>query len=136
METYRGLVMAQEVDSNGHMNVQFYTTKYDMASGQFLAKLGIDYQEQKRRKLGFAYVEMTIRYMKEVMEDDPIHIETIVRGVSTKVVSIEHYMKHSSTGKLLSTALAKWVVFDQVERKAVVLEDEFRVQLEQMIQED
>lgn len=35
METYRGLVMAQEVDSNGHMNVQFYTTKYDMASGQF-----------------------------------------------------------------------------------------------------
>lgn len=136
METYRGLVMAQEVDSNGHMNVQFYTTKYDMASGQFMASLGIDFQERKRQKLGFAYVEMTIRYIKEVMEDDPIHIETIVRGVSNKVVSIEHHMKHSSSGKLLSTALAKWVVFDQVERKAVVLEDGFRSQLQQLIQED
>ncbi|NET35061.1 MAG: acyl-CoA thioesterase [Cyanothece sp. SIO1E1] len=136
METYRGLVMAQEVDSNGHMNVQFYTTKYDIASGQFMAKLGIDYQEQKRRKLGFVYVEMTIRYIKEVMEDDPIHIESIVRAVSRKVVSVEHQMKHSSTGELLSTALAKWVVFDQVERKAVMLEDAFRTQLEEMIQED
>ncbi|NRB46089.1 MAG: acyl-CoA thioesterase [Saprospiraceae bacterium] len=101
-----------------------------------MAKLGIDYQEQKRRKLGFAYVEMTIRYIKEVMEDDPIHIESIVRAVSRKVVSIEHQMKHSSTDELLSTALAKWVVFDQVERKAVILEDAFRTQLEQMIQED
>ncbi len=136
METYRGLVMAQEVDSNGHMNVQFYTTKYDMASGQFMASLGIDFKERKRQQLGFAYVEMTIRYIKEVMEDDPIHIETVVRGVSSKVVSIEHHMKHSSTGKLLSTALAKWVVFDQVARKAVVLDDAFRNQLAQMIVEE
>ena len=133
METYRGLVMAQEVDSNGHMNVQYYTTKYDMASGQFMARLGVDFQKQKQKKLGFAYVEMSICYLKEVLEDDPIHIETSVREVSSKVVTIEHHMKHSVTRKLLSTAIAKWVVFDQVERKAVVLEEEFRQSLEQMI---
>lgn len=136
METYRGLVMAQEVDSNGHMNVQFYTTKFDMASGQFMASLGFDLQEQKRRKLGFVYVELSIRYIKEVMEDNPIHIETMVRSVSNKVVTIEHHMKHSVTEKLLSIAVAKWVVFDQVARKAVVLEDSLRNQISQLIVED
>lgn len=128
--------MAQEVDSNGHMNVQFYTTKFDMASGQFMASLGFDLQEQKRRKLGFVYVELSIRYIKEVMEDNPIHIETMVRSVANKVVTIEHHMKHSVTGRLLSTAIAKWVVFDQVARKAVVLEDALRDQISQLIVED
>ena len=53
IETYRGLVMAQEVDSNNHMNVQFYTTRFDMASGQFLAHLGYDFQEFKAKGNGF-----------------------------------------------------------------------------------
>lgn len=134
METYRGLVMAQEVDSNGHMNVQFYTTKYDMASGQFMAQLGIDFTQMKADQKGFAYVEMNIRYIKEVLEDDPIHIETKVLACSRKVVTIFHTLKNSLTGEVASTAEAKWVVLDKVARRADLLDDKTRQQLEKMIE--
>lgn len=123
-ETYRGLVMAQEVDSNGHMNVQFYTTKYDQAGGQFMALLGVDFNKFKGNNLGFAYVEMNIRYLREVMEDDPIHIITTVEGCSEKVVVIRHEMKNSLTGTTSSDAVAKWLIFDKVKRKAVALPQE------------
>lgn len=134
METYRGLVMAQEVDSNGHMNVQFYTTKYDMASGQFMAQLGIDFTQMKAQQKGFAYVEMNIRYIKEVLEDDPIHIETKVLACSRKVVTIFHTLKNSLSGEVASTAEAKWVVLDKVARRADLLDDKTREQLEKMIE--
>jgi acyl-CoA thioester hydrolase len=125
--------MAQETDSNEHMNVQFYTTKYDMASGQLMAALGQDFQTMKAQNKGFAYVQMNIRYMKEVLEDDPIHIETKVLGVGNKVVTIQHEMIHSITKKVHSDAIAKWVVFDTKIRKAIQLEEEVKKQLESMI---
>ncbi len=134
METYRGLVMAQEVDSNGHMNVQFYTTKFHMASGQFMASIGIDFTKMKAQQKGFAYVEMNIRYIKEVLEDDPIHIETKVLACSRKVVTIFHTLKNSLTGEVASTAEAKWVVLDKVARRADLLDEQTRQQLEKMIE--
>lgn len=121
--------MAQETDSNEHMNVQFYTTRYDMASGQLMASLGQDFQSMKSKGIGFAYVAMDIRYIKEVLEDDPIHIETSVLEVGNKVVTIKHEMFHSITKKLHSDAIAKWVVFDTKIRKAIPLEEEVREKL-------
>lgn len=134
METYRGLVMAQEVDSNGHMNVQYYTTRYDMASGQLMAYLGIDFTKMKAAQKGFAYVEMNIRYIREVLEDDPIHIETKVLACSRKVVTIFHTLKNSLTGEVASTAEAKWVVLDKVARRADLLDEEVRQKLEALIE--
>lgn len=133
IETYRGLVMAQETDSNEHMNVQFYTTRFDMASGQFLAVLGKDFQKMKAEKIGFAYVAMDIRYIKEVLEDDPIHIVTQVLEVGNKVVTIKHEMIHSITKKLHSDAIAKWVLFDMNLRKAIPLDEETKTQLGSMM---
>ena len=129
LETYRGMVMAQETDSNDHMNVQFYTTKYDMASGQFLAQLGYDLQGFKNKNLGFAYVELGIQYLKEVLEDDVIHIQTTVEKVANKVVTIKHQMKDSITDQLVSEAVAKWVIFDKRARKAIPLDEDLKKNL-------
>lgn len=125
-ETYRGFVMAQETDSNEHMNVQFYTTKFDQATGQLLALIGYDPQEVKANNKGFAYLEMNIRYLKEVLEDDPIHIETTFLNCTEKVVTIQHEMKNSMSQQIASIAVAKWVVFDKVSRRAEKLSPEVR----------
>lgn len=39
--TYRGFAYPWQVDHVGHMNVQFYTARFDEASWQFLAALGL-----------------------------------------------------------------------------------------------
>lgn len=121
IETYRGFVMAQETDSNGHMNVQFYTQKFDQASGQFLTRLGYSFKDLAGENLGFAYVESTIRYIKEVMEDQPVHICTEIVDLSSKVVTIRHEMYHSLTNEIASDCLMKWVIFDKKTRKAIPL---------------
>ena len=40
IETYRGVVYPWSVDHVGHMNVQFYTARFDEASWQLLGHLG------------------------------------------------------------------------------------------------
>lgn len=125
--------MAQETDSNEHMNVQFYTTKYDIASAQFMAALGFDFQEQKARQKGFAYVEMNVKYLKEVLEDDPIHILTSVLACGNKVVTIKHEMIHSISKTVVSEAIAKWVVLDKIKRRAEALDEEVKQKIISMI---
>ena len=129
METYRGFVMAQETDSNGHMNVQYYTQKFDQASGQHLTRLGFEFNDLSKDNLGFAYVESTIRYIKEVLEDTAVHIETEVISVGNKVVVVKHEMKNSVHGTLASDCVMKWVIFDKISRKAVLLPESLRDRL-------
>ena len=136
LETYRGLVMAHEIDSNKHMNVQYYTTRFDQASGQFLAQLGFDFQKNLENHIGFAYVETTIRYKKEVMEDEPIHIESVVESIGNKVVSMKHELFHSVTNDLCADCISKWVLFDTKIRKAIPVTEELRKKLETWLVEE
>ena len=128
-ETYRGMVMAQEIDSNGHMNVQFYSRKFDAATAQFMMLIGHDLKEFKAQELGFAYVELTIKYLRELFEDQAVHIETEVVDCANKVVTLQHTMKNSATGDIASIAIVKWVIFDKVARRAVPLPESLRSEI-------
>ena len=121
--------MAQETDSNGHMNVQFYTQKFDQASGQHLTRLGFEFNDLSKENLGFAYVESTIRYIKEVLEDTAVHIDSEVVSVGNKVVVVKHVMKDSVSGALAADCIMKWVIFDKTIRKAVLLPEPLRNRL-------
>jgi len=134
METFRGYVMRDELDSNDHMNVQYYTKKFDLASGQFLARIGFDYQDSMDN-LGFAYVESTIKYIKEVKGDSPIHITSEIHEVARKVVTIQHTMWHSLNETLHSECLMKWVLFDMATRKSIELPEELSEALKSHIKQ-
>jgi acyl-CoA thioesterase FadM len=41
IETYRGVVYPWHIDHVGHMNIQFYTARFDEATWQFLSRLGL-----------------------------------------------------------------------------------------------
>lgn len=41
IETYRGVVYPNQLDHMGHMNVQWYTSKFDEATWHFFSHLGI-----------------------------------------------------------------------------------------------
>jgi len=133
METFRGYVMQDELDSNDHMNVQYYTKKFDLASGQLLARLGFDYQDKMEDNYGFAYVESTIKYLKEVKGDSPIHITSEIHEVARKVVTVKHSMWHSVTNVLHSECYMKWLFFDRVTRKSVLLPDSLADELSSRI---
>ena len=135
METYRGYVMTDEIDSNGHMNVQFYTKKFDLASGQLLARIGYDFQDDMHENTGFAYVESTIKYLKEVMEDSPIHVISEIYEVGNKVVTVKHSLIHSVKNTVHSECHMKWVLFDKQIRKSIVLPESLSIALKASIKE-
>ena len=41
IETYRGVVRPHHLDHMGHMNVQWYTAKFDEATWHFFSLLGL-----------------------------------------------------------------------------------------------
>ena len=126
MITYKGMVMANETDSNQHMNVQYYTRKFDEATGVLLSHLGYTLNEMKEKNWGMAHIESNIKYLREVVEDEALHIESSFEEVSRKVITIKHEMYNTVKKELASVSVFKLVFFDLTARKAVELPEEIK----------
>jgi acyl-CoA thioester hydrolase len=127
--TYKGLVMANETDSNQHMNVQFYTRKYDEATGILLTHVGT-IKDLKQKNWGMAHIESNIKYLKEVLEDEALHILSKIVSISNKVITIEHEMYNTGKNELASTATFKLVFLDLKTRRAVTIPTEIKAKIE------
>ncbi|MEM9205901.1 MAG: acyl-ACP thioesterase [Pseudomonadota bacterium] len=93
-ETYRGFVNAWECDENDHVNVQFYSERFEIMARHLYAGIG-------ERWPFSALLTRHIRYHRECRTGD------VLRGESTVVgdTEIAHALYHAETGELLATAL-------------------------------
>ena len=64
--TYRGVVKAEHCDHMGHMNVMWYVGKFDEASWQMFAAMGLTRSRMQKEKRGVAGVEQRIEYKREL----------------------------------------------------------------------
>jgi acyl-CoA thioester hydrolase len=90
--TYRGMVYPWHCDHMGHMNVMWYTGKFDEASWGFLARFGVTgsyLREQSRR---MAAVEQTITYRQELFAGDCVTIASSMLEVREKSIRFSHRM--------------------------------------------
>src|SRR5215475_6291782 len=74
--TYCGVVYPWQCDHMGHMNVMWYTGKFDEASWSFAAKLGIDTSYMREHHFGLAGVQQNIAYKKELIAGDVVNVYT------------------------------------------------------------
>ena len=58
--TYRGVVRAEHCDHMGHMNVMWYVRKFDEASWQLFAAMGLSRSRMQKENRGVAGVEQHI----------------------------------------------------------------------------
>ena len=71
-DTHRSTVLSEWVDWNGHMNVAFYVTAFDQASGAFMRNMGLG-RRYVDGKLGMTFVlETHVTYDREMREGAPI----------------------------------------------------------------
>lgn len=66
LETHRGVVYPWQIDQIGHMNVQFYTARFDEATWHFLAAIGITPAYLKGNGRGMGAVDQHTRYKQEL----------------------------------------------------------------------
>ena len=116
--THRGAVMPWECDYMGHMNVTFYTAKFDQATWPFFASIGFTVRHMKEKGVGVGAVRYDIRYMHEMLSGDTLTVRTRLLEVRDKVIRYIHEMYADQAGCLAATAEVTAVHIDTAKRKS------------------
>jgi acyl-CoA thioester hydrolase len=121
IETYRGVVYPWVIDHVGHMNVQFYTARFDEASWQFLAQLGLTPAFMKRNARAAVAVEQRTQYKREVIAGTLLHITSELAGLGRTSIRFVHRMFDSETREEVAVSELVGVYFDTDCRAATPL---------------
>lgn len=132
IETYRGVVYPNELDHMGHMNVQYYTAKFDGASWHLFNEIGITPRYLKDNKRGMAAVEQTFKYKLELFAGDVVHIKSKVLGVKNSSLRLLHIMYNSETGEEVASTEIIPVHMDKVNNKSCPIPLEIREKIKNL----
>ena len=121
IETYRGFVYPWVIDHVGHMNVQFYTARFDEASWQFLAQLGLTPAFLKRNGRAAVAVDQHTQYKREVVAGTLLHITSELVSLGRSSIRFIHRMYDSASGEEVAVSELVGVYFDTDCRAATPL---------------
>ena len=122
--TYRGIVYPWQCDHMGHMNVTWYTGKFDEATWNFFASLGIGPTYIRERKCGIAGVQQNIAYKQELAAGDPVSVRSCVLEVRAKVIRCLHELINEERDEVAASSDLTVVHIDLRTRKACPYPDE------------
>ena len=118
METYRGVVYPEHLDHMGHMNVRWYTAKFDEATWHLFAAMGLTPKYFRTKQRGMAAVEQTTRYKSEAFAGDLVSIQTEVLELKERSVRFVHVMYDAVERSEIATSEIVGVHLDREHRQA------------------
>jgi len=124
--TYRGTVYPWHCDHVGHMNVMWYVGKFDEASWNFFARLGLTPSYLRESGRGMAAVEQKVAYKRELLAGDIIEIRSSLLEIREKSIRFAHEMRNAETGEIAATCEFTGVHMDRRLRKSAPFEDAVR----------
>lgn len=102
-DLFRGEVLREWTDWNGHMNVGYYVVAFDHATGRMFDNLGLPY-EYTASKLGMYFVlECHVVYVSELLEGARFRVESQILAHDRKRVHLFHRMLADNDGRLVAT---------------------------------
>ena len=122
--TSRSVVYPWHCDHMGHMNVMWYTGKFDEASWHFFGSLGLGAHWLRARGRGMAAVEQTTEYRRELQAGDLVSIYTRLLEIKPKTLRFIHEMRRQDSGETAATSTLVAVHLDTALRKACPFPDE------------
>jgi acyl-CoA thioester hydrolase len=133
--TYRGTVYPWQCDHMGHMNVMWYVGKFDEASWQLLAMIGLTPSRFQHDGAGMAAVEQRVEYKRELRAGDVVTIRSAVRTVDNKAITVVHELLNDDGGEVAARMTLVGVHIDALGRKARPLPADVRACALGMIEE-
>ena len=99
---WRGTVLPEWTDYNGHLRDAFYLLVFSMATDALMDTIGLD--EAGRAATGHSMftLEAHINYLLEVKQGTPIEVRTQILGANAKRLHLYHYLHVQGSGALLS----------------------------------
>lgn len=118
LDTHRSTVLSEWVDWNGHMNVAFYVTAFDQASGAFMRNMGLG-RRYVEGKLGMTFVlEIHVTYDREMREGAPMRFTTQLLAHDAKRVHLYNEMFNAEQDYLAATSETILMNIDYTTRRS------------------
>ena len=122
--TYRGVVYPWQCDHMGHMNVTWYTGKFDEATWNLFALVGITPTYIREKKRGMVGVRQNTTYTKELLAGDVVVVRSRILEVREKVIRFVHELVNVEKDEVAATSELTAVHLDLLTRKACPLPEE------------
>jgi len=131
--TYRGAILPWHCDHMGHMNVMWYTGKFDEATWNLFAHIGLTPSYFRGEAFGMAGVQQNITYQRELMAGDVIEIRSHMVEARERRIQFIHTMRNTETDQIASICDLTAVHIDRRVRKACPFPESVRVAAERLI---
>jgi acyl-CoA thioester hydrolase len=118
LPTYRGVVYPWHCDHMGHMNVMWYVGKFDEATWNLFAAMGVTAAFLREKKRGMAAVQQNITYRRELHAGDTVQVHSAFLEVRDKVARFVHEMRNGETGELAAYCMLTGVHIDTEQRRS------------------
>jgi acyl-CoA thioester hydrolase len=91
-DQFRGEVLAEWIDYNGHMNLAYYTVLFDQATDLLFDVLGLGLDYRERTKQGTFVAETHNLYERELLLGARVRVATQILGLDRKRLCLGHEM--------------------------------------------
>ena len=122
--TYRGVVYPRQCDHMGHMNVMYYVGKFDEATWQMFAAIGITPTYIRTNQRGVAAIRQELTYRRELRAGDLVTIRTGILEMNPKQIRFYHEMSNDESGEVAAATVITGVHMDTQVRKACPFPDD------------
>src|SRR5690349_21904202 len=123
--TYQGVVYPWHCDHMGHMNVMWYTGKFDEATWSLFSQMGMTLAYMREQNRGMVAVQQNTTYQEELLAGSVISIRSGVLEIREKVVRFCHEMRNTETDTIAAITVLTGVHLDTQTRKSCALPDDF-----------
>ena len=130
---WRGTVLPEWIDRNGHMNAGFYLVVFDEATGPWHDLCGIDAAYRARHRRSTFSLEGHITWNRELREGDPLRVEAQLIGFDDKKTHAFFRMFHDDDGYLAATHELLSIHIDMDRRRSTPFPAEIRERLAAML---
>lgn len=134
LETFRRAVDPSDCDFLGHMNVSRYLQACSDAMFAIQAEIGMTRADMATgRRLSFAVVNANSDFRREVMAGEVIYMRSTVEALGGKSATFLHVLRSTEDGAVVFQSEFKSVCLDLVERRGVVIPDDIRHRLQDLM---
>src|SRR5579883_2206973 len=131
--THQGVVYPWQCDHLGHMNVMWYVGKFDEATWQLFAQIGLTPSYFHASGRGMAAVQQNISYKRELLAGDILEIRSRILEVRDRVLRFAHDMINVDGGEAAASCELTAVHLDRTARRSTDFEANIRMLAQKMI---
>jgi acyl-CoA thioester hydrolase len=109
----------------GHMNVMWYVGKFDEATWNLFAGLGVTTAFLRDNERAMGAVQQNITYKRELLSGDIVAVRSGLLEIREKVVKLVHEMRQAHTGEIAAVCVLTAVHMDSKARRSTAFPAEF-----------